>query len=146
MDTRCRSIAKGSGRVALALAVALVGAGCGLLLTGCRLSTPRVAGVHAVVESRRVVRADQFPDRGSVYDVIASMRPEFLRPRPSARLPHTSVFPAAYLDGVLLDDLGLLRQIPVTWVVEVRYLNPPEAMMRFWRNHEAGALAVTTTR
>jgi hypothetical protein len=96
-------------------------------------------------ESRYVVRADEFLQAGSVYDLIAAVRPEFLRPRMSDRGLQQSVLPVAYLDGVQL-DLAMLRQIPILWVVEIRYLHATAASTRFGRRHEAGAILVTTGR
>ncbi|MFN2565987.1 MAG: hypothetical protein ABR499_13405 [Gemmatimonadaceae bacterium] len=90
------------------------------------------------------MRSDEIPQQGSAYDVIAAARPEFLRPR--AGTFGQPVLPAAYLDGVQLAELDMLRLVLAAWVLEIRYLRAPIASARLRRNLEAGAILVTTKR
>ncbi len=82
---------------------------------------------------------------GSAYDMIAQLRPEFLRSRGATSLRNTTPPTAiVYLDGVKYGDLQSLRQISGEHVTRVDYLNGSEATTRFGTDHVGGAIIITT--
>jgi hypothetical protein len=137
-------IAGAAVRATLALIVTLAPVACGIHhrdVPGREENSARLPRS----ETRYILRADQFPRAGSTYDVIARLRPDFLRARAGDRGLQSPVLPAMYLDGVQL-DVSMLQQVPIAWVLEIQYLHATVASARFGRKHEAGAIVVTTGR
>jgi hypothetical protein len=57
----------------------------------------------------------------SAYDAIRRIRPSFLASRGAVTLVgDTSPFPSVYVDGVRFGGIETLRQIPASWISEVR--------------------------
>ena len=55
-------------------------------------------------------------------------------------------FPAVYVDGVRLGELGMLQSIPVSAVVEIRYLRASAAAHELGVSQPGGVLVVSTRR
>lgn len=55
-----------------------------------------------------------------------------------------SVMPVVFVNGARASDLLVLRTIPARQVRKVLLLSPTDAVQRFGRGHEAGAILVTT--
>ena len=115
---------------------------------GCANRTGEMPGLaaepgrRAGSEDRSVLRAADIAREGSTLDVLVELRPEFLRPRPGSNGMAEPVLPAVYLDGAMLPDLAMLRQIPIAWVREIRYIGASKAWARFGRMHEGGVIFV----
>ena len=126
----------------IVLAVLLLGAGA-----GC--ATGPAPGQSFSERNRTVLFADEIDKSGGVgrnaYDLIAQLRPEFLRSRGATSL-RNSVPPTAtvYLDGVKYGDLQSLKLISAEHVTIVRYLSGSEATTRYGTDHVGGAILITT--
>jgi hypothetical protein len=79
----------------------------------------------------------------SLLEAVQALRGEWLHRRGPASFNFDRDV-VIYLDGNRLGGPGALRTIPTTTVVEVRYMNPPEAQSYFGLNHPHGAILVLT--
>ena len=104
------------------------------------------AASRATAGPRDRLMGEEIPRRGSMEDVLLALRPEFLRVRSGIKGATDAYPPVAYLDGVLLDDLSVLRQIPAASIGDVRFLRPTEASVRFRRHHPSGAVVMVSRR
>ena len=79
---------------------------------------------------------------GSAYDLVRTLRPEWLRVRGRATLG----YPRIYVDGLRRSGRPeeALGSISVRLVQRVQYLSTQEATARFGTGHEHGALLVET--
>ncbi len=81
----------------------------------------------------------------SVYDLLAKVRPEYLRSRGSNSLrdvtPPTAV---VYVDNVKYGTLDALRQMSAENLAQVQYLSATNATTRFGMDHGGGAILITT--
>ena len=126
-------------RILIALALPFILAGCG------RGAPPPNLGIR----DRSVLTFEEieFDKAGvrSAYDIIARLRPEYLRSRGSSSLrtgaPSTAV---VYLDEMRYGNLASLRTISAAQVYEVRYFNAADATTRFGTDHLGGAILITT--
>jgi len=71
----------------------------------------------------------------NVYDAIEHLRPEYLTVRDQGPTP---MVPVAYLNGVRLADPDLLRLVPVSWAVEVRWVRPNQTSILYGHSHHIG--------
>jgi hypothetical protein len=86
------------------------------------------------------------PAARNALEVVQSLRPHFLIPRPSGSLRNpTPVSIKVYVDGVPRGTTSALTQIPATLLVEIHYLRGTDATTRFGINHESGAILVKTS-
>jgi hypothetical protein len=86
------------------------------------------------------------PAARNALEVVQSLRPHFLIPRPSGSLRNpTPASIKVYVDGVPRGTTSALTQIPATLLVEIHYLRGPDATTRFGINHESGAILVKTS-
>ena len=81
------------------------------------------------------------------YEAVMRFRPEFLRPSgaPAAADPGGAA-PVVYVDDVRQGGPEMLRTIPVTAIVEIRYLGATTAADRFGPLYAGGVIAVRTRR
>ena len=78
----------------------------------------------------------------NLYDAIAHIRPEYLRVREEG-LQHLE--PVAYLNGVRLADPTMLRLVPVSTVIDVRWVRPNQTSALYeFRSHLNGGIFVRT--
>ncbi len=81
----------------------------------------------------------------SAYDVISSMRPEYLRNRGANSLRNTTPPTATvYLDNSMYGDLESLKTITGDMVRQIEYLDAGSATTRFGMDHTGGAILVFT--
>jgi hypothetical protein len=82
---------------------------------------------------------------GTAFDALRKLRPEFLTRRaPSMPTDPDAGYPVVYLDGQRLGGLNTLQGIPLSSIVEIRYLRSAAASERLGRNHPGGVIAVST--
>lgn len=94
------------------------------------------------------------PELTNAYDVIKSLRPKFLRTRPSTIAGNydrglardNPNEPVLYVNGTRREGLRDLRDIPAATIEEVRFLYPNEAVTQYGSGHEVGALLITLKR
>lgn len=111
-----------------------------LVLAGCL--APKEggqAGGDAVID-RAAIEASNVS--GSAYDLVRTLRPEWLRVRGKATLG----YPRVYVDGLRRSGrpVDVLGAISVRLVQRVQYLSTQEASARFGTGHEHGAILVET--
>lgn len=81
----------------------------------------------------------------SAYDAIRQLRPGFLMSRgPTSFLGSSSPYPTVYVDGVRYGGLETLREIPASWIFEVKYYRTSSVAAHFGRDEIGGVLAITT--
>jgi len=126
------------------LTIAAVGALA--LVHPTRVQAQATESVHY---ERDVITATEIqaraPDAKTAYDVVQRLRPAFLRKRPGGSL--TTKEPAqiqVYVDGTLRGSVYVLREIISEGIVEIRYMNGPDATTRYGTGHENGAITVKT--
>ena len=99
-------------------------------------------GLQPNAASREVMPIEGDAARyANVYDAIQHLRPEYLQQREGPN----AIVPAAYVNGVRLADASMLRLVPISWVVEVKWVRPnmSSALYQF-RSHLNGGIFVTT--
>jgi hypothetical protein len=81
----------------------------------------------------------------SAYDLIAQLRPEYLRSRGATSISRPGAGTAVvYLDGTRYGDLQTLRSMSAEQIERVDYLNASEATTRFGTDNTGGAILITT--
>ena len=106
---------------------------------GCATPGKAPASQHNVVTAEELVRAGDV----NLYEALTQLRPAFLRPRgslPGATTPAAPI--QVYIGGMSMGGVEHLRQIVAKAVVEVRFLEPQQAIARFGGNNTGGALLV----
>lgn len=94
----------------------------------------------------KLAEIQTLPAARNALEVIQSLRPNFLIPRPSGSLRNpTPVSIKVYVDGVPRGGPEALAVIPVNLLVEIQYLKGTDATTRFGINHESGAILVKTS-
>ena len=113
----------------LALTVSATG------VVSCYAARPNLASVPNPV-SREVLPLDENAARYSnLYDAIEHLRPEYLRVRQDGP---TTLTPVAYLNGVRLADLTMLRHVLVSGASEVRWVRPNMTSALYGSRHQLG--------
>jgi hypothetical protein len=98
--------------------------------------------------TKRVAHAELISlQETSVEAALRQLRPEWMRVNPSSRQVEGQTTASVYVDDVYTGGLDALRLIPVSAVVDLRYLSPSEASDRFGTGCRCGAgVIVVTTR
>ena len=106
-----------------------------------RAQTPGRGSIVARDELRRIETGH------TAFEAVRRLRPEFLS-RHAAPLPGDTEqgFAVVYLDGTRLGGLETLEGIPVTTIVEIRFLRASAAVERLGKNHRGGVILVSTVR
>ena len=81
----------------------------------------------------------------SAYDLVAQLRPEYLRSRGTSSLrdlrPATAT---VYLDGVRYGNIDTLRTMSGDQIQRIEYINAADATTRYGTDHVGGALLIKT--
>jgi outer membrane receptor for ferrienterochelin and colicin len=124
-----------------------------LLTAGCASSGAPASTSGSRTSVRRdpdVITAEELAQSSysNLYDAIRSLRPAMLAPRggsASSSISNQGGYTlSVYQDGVKLDGVADLRNIPVSAVHEVRYLSPTDATQRYGTGNAAGAIVIST--
>ncbi|HJR41833.1 MAG TPA: hypothetical protein VJ812_07045 [Gemmatimonadaceae bacterium] len=115
-----------------------------LSFAACK-STGAMPAIAAQGSSRQTISVAELEGAAypSLLEAVQALRGEWLRSRGPASVNFDRGV-VIYLDGNRLGGPGMLRGIPTTTVVEVRFMNPPEAQSYFGLNHPHGAILVIT--
>jgi hypothetical protein len=111
----------------------------GILLIGCvhRGATSPERGDRYVITAAELERVPEF----NLYDVVARLRPHFLRSRTIVADGRPAITPVhLYVDGELMDSIDDLRRVPPSHVREVRFYEPQIANTRFAGSNNAGGV------
>jgi hypothetical protein len=81
----------------------------------------------------------------NVYDLIAHLRPEFLRSR-GANSVRNATPPTAvvYLNGMRYGSLEQMKSLSADGVFQIQYLSAADAQTRFGMDHTGGAILITS--
>jgi hypothetical protein len=115
-------------------------------LSGCAV---RSSGVPEATYHRNANRitTDELragPD-GSMYEVVRRLRPAWIRPRSRLNVGQGTVAEVVvYVDGFRRGGVESLRTIMPSGVLQLDYLDPSTATLRFGNNHQHGAIMVTS--
>lgn len=131
------------------------------LVAGCASAT---GGAGGKAVDRNVITSEEIVGSSATnaYDVIARLRPQFLRTRgtiptggmtsrndagstQSGQLAGT-VQIAVYLDDTVLGSVDALKQIETSAIQEIRYYNASDATTKWGTGNSAGAIQVVTRR
>jgi hypothetical protein len=150
-------------RVGFALGGALFG-GAGGLFIGSRSSNDLQASLRQARRGDQEIISQeevQAATVASVYDLVESLRPAWLRQRGtksfsegdkvSGGMEGTFVTPGlptimVYQDNSRLGGVESLRTLPLADVGTVQFLNPAQATYRFGTGHAHGVILITTRR
>lgn len=108
--------------------------------SGTQGSTPR--RVRDVISADEISRAQV----GTAYDVVQTLRPEYLRGRGMVTSGGAQELAIVYIDGARAGGLDQLRRVPRETLAEIRYINASDATTRFGTGHAGGAILVSTKR
>jgi len=113
-----------------------------VFLFGCATAGERGTRAHP---NQITVEEIASTNMSTALEVVQSLRPNWLRERGpvSIRNPQGSEV-IVYLDGARFGGMDSLRQIRVSSVASIEYLNSSEATFRFGTNHVGGAILVRT--
>lgn len=103
-----------------------------------------------VITQEEILAAKTFTNS---YEMVRSLRPQFLRPASGPRSLGGATqgaakvtVPVVYVDEVKFGDLDVLKNIRTEDVKEIRYLRSGEAQARWGLGHEAGAIMVALVK
>jgi hypothetical protein len=100
------------------------------------------AGLSPAVDSK-VITEDEIrsAQEATIYDVIAKLRPEYLRDRgPIALVGGARDVATVFLNQQEYGPIPILRQVPASDIAEVRYYSGIDAVTRFGRAYGTGVI------
>jgi hypothetical protein len=132
-----RSASRGVGVLSVILLAGLASCG-GSGAPGAGAAAPRpVRNVLTVVDLARTGSSD-------LYSAVQRLRPEWLVVRGGVDLQGQQAAIAIIMDGLRQNgSVELMRNIPVTDVQEVRFLNARDATTKYGTNMTVGAIEIT---
>lgn len=117
-----------------------------LLVAGLTACASAGSGSGAPHDSNIITREQVLSSKESnAYDVIAMVRPLFLRSRGRTTINgEINDYATVFVDGVRYGDLNTLRNIVSDQVQMIRYLGGPEATTKYGMQYGSGAIEVFT--
>jgi len=130
------------GKVQLILTLIVLVCGCSSMHEG---TTGKVQGDVLTAEEIATTTAQ------NAYDAISLRRPFFLKSRGTRSLREAPVgqtveYPVVFLDRMYFGELESLKNIPVSTIDEIRYLDFNAATMQFGTGHSGGIILILTKR
>lgn len=122
------------------LAVLVIG-----LTASCATTTQQGSARRS---DRNVLTAEDFQQQSerNLYDAIARMRPNWLRPQ-GVNLVSSGATPVVvYLNNVRMGGVSVLADLPLDEVERVRFVDGTDAATRYGLNTDGGVIEVTTKR
>jgi len=97
--------------------------------------------------SRNVLTAEDIEGQSerNLYDLLARVRPNWIRPQGAVLVSGTSPV-VVYVDNVRFGGVGVLSDIPVQEVEQVRFVDGTDATTRYGMNLDGGVIEVTKKR
>jgi hypothetical protein len=136
-----RRLTIGSLHLCLSLLTGIAGIGCHTSAAAPwrrpvldRRNDPALASGRDLLDSAEISATRAY----SAYDAVARLRPEFLRHRSGPAV-------VVYLDEMQAGGLEVLRVIPVRSVKEIRWVDPPNARIRYGVLGECAVISVRTS-
>jgi hypothetical protein len=119
----------------------LVVAGLLFFLSGCGGGEGVGRGGRDVLTAEELATVNET----NLYDAIKKLRPMFLVSRGATSLRiGESTLPRVYLDGSPYGDPESLRNMPLTGIYEVRFIDSRDATILYGTGHTAGIIMVKT--
>lgn len=114
-----------------------------LLLAACAAG-PAPQPVNVV--DRNLITAEEMRAAGytDAFRAVQSLRPQWLRTRGPTSFSGPEVIIKVYLDGSLMGGPEQLRQITISSISSIRFLDANEATQRWGLDHVNGAILVST--
>ena len=120
-----------------------------LLAVAAACGTQQVSGDPYPRRNRSVLTLEEIQAaKGigwSAYDLVAQLRPEYLKSRGTSSLrdlrPATAT---VYLDGVRYGNIDTLRTMGGDQIQRIEYINAADATTRYGTDHVGGALLIKT--
>jgi hypothetical protein len=103
-------------------------------------SKPKIKRNPDVISAEEIAAATDAQD---CYQLVKRLRPLWLSPRGGSSMNSRVGEIAVYVSGIRQGGPESLRDIPVTGIVEMRFLRGSDATQRFGTGHENGAILVT---
>jgi hypothetical protein len=76
-------------------------------------------------------------------DLLQRVRPQLLQPRPArGGAGHTYATPEVYVNDIREGGLEVLHLVPASSILDITYLTPLEANIRFTGYHPGGAIVI----
>ena len=116
--------------IALVLPAAVMFLSCSSGVGSTRLSGMRDVLTIEEISKENVTNA---------YEAVSKLRPHFFQTRGTSR-------PMVYLDNIRYGEVSSLRDIPVSSVHQIEYINASDATTRFGTGHTGGVIMVLTRR
>jgi hypothetical protein len=90
----------------------------------------------------------------NAFDIVQKLRPSMMRarastfgtPRADGSQGGESINVVAYVDEIRLGEVGNLRTVPATQILEIRYISATDATQRWGTGHGSGAIQVITKK
>lgn len=119
-----------------------------ILLVVCAVGACAGAPGATVPRTRNLITVEEIAQTTftSAFEVIQSLRPEFLRTRGATSVRHPPEYALVYVDGMRAGGLDTLRTIPREALLEVRYLSGVDATTLYGTGHGGGAIQIMTRR
>lgn len=113
-----------------------------VLLAACTTAAPRATRNRNLITTEEITSLHV----STAYEVVAMLRPQYLRTRGSASINDPTPIPAVvYLDGFKHGNTpDALKTIDRVVIREIEYLDSREATTRFGTGHRGGAILVRT--
>jgi outer membrane cobalamin receptor len=114
------------------------------LTASCATATQQGSATRS---DRNVLTAEDFQGQSgrSLYDILARMRPNWIRPQGANLVSGTSPV-VVYVNNVRFGGVDVLTDIPLDEVARVRFVDGTDAATRYGLNTDGGVLEVTTKR
>jgi hypothetical protein len=135
------------GTTLLLLTTTIIGvAGC---THGRRpIDAPAIRHRSGVYSSRYIIAA---PEIGrahmlTAYDLLARLRPEFLKSAANRNADGSVSPPVVYINGVMAGEVAVLRDISTDMIVEIRFVPSRDATTYHGQAHRGGEIMVYTYR
>ena len=79
----------------------------------------------------------------NAYDIVQQLRPQWFRIRgPTSLLVPEGERPAVYVDNIRYGDFEVLHDFPLNEILEIRFINGPDATNRWGTGVVAGVIEV----
>ena len=128
--------------------------GLALTLTACSSrggGTPGdIASSRSAPRNPRVISTEDIQEAmaqniGNAYDIVAHYHPQWLQPSITS-ITGRATDVSVWQDNMRLGGPTALRQVPLSHVVQIRYLTPSEAQGQLGLNNLGGAIVIVTIR
>lgn len=114
-------------------------------LQGCALRNGEAPAAIRRSDTRIVADELRAGTQSNLYEFISAARPAWLRPRARLEVSRgTQAQIVVYVDGMRRGGQDMLRTLPLSSVLQVDYLSPSAADLRFGGGHQHGAILVTS--